>query len=764
MSVDSFLLSVESDRSGRSLTAWVRQGSRTTRHVIPYQASFLVSAQDLSLEEARRYLVQDKRVAFLRTREAALWLKSPPQPVLEVTAHRYRDLAAIATDLRKAAGWSAFEYHDVDLSIPARWMQERGLFPFAKVRITPSGIECIDDRWAIPYATPALRCIRLAAEPAVQGLAPAYSDPLARIRVGGRAIEAAGREKDALLELQNLIETEDPDVYFTDGGDAWDIPYLLARIDAHGLRGRVNLGRLPDPRRPAQEERSFHTYGRIVHRTEGWFLRGRFHVDLSKKFLPDSENRVNLHGLVYLARTSNMDLQRLARNSPGACIQQAQIDRALEEGVRIPWKRNLVEEWKPLSVLCEVDRGGQVHVPDPGVYEDVWSCDFSGYYPGLIVANNLSSETINCNCCPDSTRFVPGTTWHICIRREGHQVRTLRPYVEHRRYVKAVLRRKDLDLEVRAWASAIKDELKAIGVVCFGYARYKHARFGCAEVHQAIQAFGRQGMTRCKVIFEEAGFDRLHTLTDGIMLQKPGATEDEVKALCRRIGSEIGVPMEIDGAFDWVVLLPSKTMPGIGVPNRYFGRRRDGTVKIRGIELRRHSTPPWLNQVQQQILDRLAAGRTAAHVHRSTRRIIELGRDALRAFDQVPVEDLAVTATATREVEDYRQDTHVKIALAKLRQAGIAVHPGQTVSYIVLRGDAGVPAEQRAVPVQLVNARGRIGDAPLRADVQHYGRLLARSMETLLAPLGWTEEGLLAAMTGRQAGTQATLTVGVRKT
>ena len=34
-----------------------------------------------------------------------------------------------------------------------------------------------------------------------------------------------------------------------------------------------------------------------------------------------------------------------------------------------------------------------------------------------------------------------------------------------------------------AKAKAIKSEHKALGVVCFGYFRYRNARFGCAEVH-----------------------------------------------------------------------------------------------------------------------------------------------------------------------------------------------------------------------------------------------------------------------------------------
>jgi DNA polymerase-2 len=518
----TYLLYAEADPSGTSLTAWVKHGSTTTRTRHPYQPSFLVASLHRSLRDVERLFQEDRRVKAMRHTQAILWLKGHPQDVLEVQPHRYTDLPRLATLIRRNLGCTSYELYNVDIPIPSRWMQDHGLFPFAKVNVNGSRIESLDDRWSIPYDTPALHCIRLAAIPDA-GAAPAFTDPLAEIHWQDRVIAARGRERDALLDLQALIVAEDPDVFFTQGGDAWDVPYLLHRIRVHELQHEIHLGRLPDPAAPSQQEKSFHAYGRIVYRGNAWFLRGRLHIDLGKKFLPDSQDRTSLHGIIYLARTSNSDPQRLARNSPGACIQQAQIDRAREEGVQIPWKRNLVERLKPLSTMVAVDRGGQVHVPEAGIYDHAWSCDYSGYYPSLIVAHNLSSETINCTCCPDSDKLVPGTSWHTCIRRDGHQARTLRPFVEHRRYVKAILRRQDATETQRAWASAIKDELKAIGVVCFGYARYKHARFGCAEVHQAIQAWGRHGMTRAKRVAEEHGFERLHTLTDGMVIRKPGA-------------------------------------------------------------------------------------------------------------------------------------------------------------------------------------------------------------------------------------------------
>ena len=62
----------------------------------------------------------------------------------------------------------------------------------------------------------------------------------------------------------------------------------------------------------------------------------------------------------------------------------------------------------------------------------------------------------------------------------------------------------------------------------------------------------------------------------------------------------------LEGVFRWVVFPPSRRDSRVPVPNRYFGVFRDGSLKYRGIEARRHDTPPWVSQTQLAVLDCLA--------------------------------------------------------------------------------------------------------------------------------------------------------------
>lgn len=305
-----------------------------------------------------------------------------------------------------------------------------------------------------------------------------------------------------------------------------------------------------------------------------------------------------------------------------------------------------------------------------------------------------------------------------------------------------------------AKCKAIKSEHKALGVVCFGYFRYRNARFGCAEVHQAIQCYGRHGMTRAREIALEMGYETVHTMTDCTFLHKPGITRPDAVRVARRIGDEVGVPMDVEGVYKWVVFLPSKThstSSDVGVPNRYYGKFEDGTLKVRGIEVQRHSTPAWIYDVQQGMLDVFAEADDKAGFLLRIPRALQLAKAA--AMDlrrrEVDPKELGIMVQATKAVEDYAANTVARNALERLRDHGTERRPGEYVKYVVTR-KAG-PRKAHSVPVELFDEDDPwFGTEPgVAYHIDAYLRLLARSVETLLSPFGYTEQGLLDWFWGR---------------
>lgn len=304
-----------------------------------------------------------------------------------------------------------------------------------------------------------------------------------------------------------------------------------------------------------------------------------------------------------------------------------------------------------------------------------------------------------------------------------------------------------------AKAKAIKSEHKALGVVCFGYFRYRNARFGCAEVHQAIQCLGRASMTRTREIAQEEGYRMVHELTDCAFLHKPGVTRAQALRLAKRITRDVGVPLEVEGVYRWLVLLPSKlhsTTSPVGVPNRYYGKFEDGKLKVRGIEVQRHSTPPFLHDVQERMLAELAVADDPAGFLARIPFALRVAKEAARQLiaREVDPASLGLKIQATRAVEEYAADTGAKAALLQLRDAGTERRPGEFVQYVITRTEG--PWAGRTKPVALLGQDSKwFGPTAATYHVDAYLRLLARQVETILAPFGYTEDNVHAWLCGQ---------------
>jgi DNA polymerase-2 len=240
---------------------------------------------------------------------------------------------------------------------------------------------------------------------------------------------------------------------------------------------------------------------------------------------------------------------------------------------------------------------------------------------------------------------------------------------------------------------------KWLTVTCFGYLGYRNARFGKIEAHEAVTAYGREVMLRAKEAAEEAGFTVLHLYVDGMWIKKPGCSQPrEFLPLLKEIERRTSLRIALDGVFKWVVFLPSRIDRRLAVPNRYFGVFQNGEVKARGIEVRRHDTPPFVSETQREILERLVNvfedGRSTdvpgplSAINALVRRKLSDLREG-----RVPLEKLLLRMTVSRALKEFRTTrTPVAAALLQLEAAGKSLRPGQNVRILYTLGRPGVRA------------------------------------------------------------------------
>ena len=619
-------------------------------------------------------------------------------------------------------------YYDADIPLPQRYVLERELFPLAYCAVdeeqgTIQRIEALDTPWDVDYELPPLRVMTLRLDGDLK-------DPSRSIRNQGNQgdllVEIDQRRyrfprrrgRQLVLGMRHLLERFDPDVLITAYGDNYLLPRLLRLSRHYGIRLPLNR----DSKQTVQHKgaHSYFSYGRMMFRNEQHTLFGRWHLDRQNAFLT---NYYGLDGILEIARVSGLPVQTVARVSTGTGISAMQVATAQRRGVLVPWQKRQPESLKTGLDLFAADKGGLVYNPIAGLYEDVAELDFTAMYPSIMVHYNVSPETVMAQCCEGEE--VPELGISICRHRVGLVPETLAPLLEKRNRYKTMIRELSADDPKRQPFERRYSAHKWLLVTCFGYLGYKNARFGRIEAHEAVNAYGREVLLQAKELVEEAGFRVLHLYVDGLWIQKAGAGQADYDRLLKQIQTQTGLRVALEGVYNWLAFLPSRTEPRVAVANRYFGAYKDGSVKVRGIEARRHDTPPFIKNTQLEMLALLSRAQGIDGFRAAVPRVVAYAQEKLGALRSgaIPAKDLVVTHRLSRAPKEYRVLTPAARVALQLTQAGVELSPGEMMRFVYVPGPEKVRAWE-----------GGLGEQTY--DVGAYVELLTRAVESVLAPVG----------------------------
>ena len=611
--------------------------------------------------------------------------------------------------------------YNIDLNIPQYYLYTHGLFPLCRLeaRVDEENrvreVRATDDPYDIRGEVPRLRRMYMWGR---------HTQPLdSRSRI---ILECDGEDIEinldaplrALRDFNFFVARHDPDLILSKRGDGLLFPALFRLAERHRCRLVADRDELVAKRTVITEGRTFYSYGKVLYKGAAYPLRGRWHLDARNSFF---YNETGLDGIVEMAQLAKMPVQRMARQSMGTAMTSIQLDLAVCDGTLIPWHKTEPERYKTALELLTIDKGGLTFMPRLGAFEGVAEIDFSSMYPTIMDQHNISPETVLCPCCRG--RDVPEAGYTICRKRRGLVARAVAPLVARRKEYKRLMEECG-DERLRAMYDNRRTAIKWALVSCFGYLGYKNARFGRIEAHEAVTAYGREKLLRAKEVAEGRGFRVLHALTDSLWIQKAGVDRGELERLCAEVGREVGVEMSLEGVYRWIVFLPSKQKEGRPVATRYYGLFMDGKMKVRGLACRRRDTPLFIKEAQIEILrilakapDLAARQRLQGEVEAAVaRRRAELESGA------VETRKLAIKRSVTRAVGDYRVETRTAQAVRELRDAGVPVHPGETIKYVFYSRTPGGKKRVKAYPLT----------ATISYDAQAYVELLNEAMAELV--------------------------------
>lgn len=695
-----WLLDVYAEEDG--ITLWfLTDDDKRLRLRMEFDITFYAAGDFNLLRQAWKYL-KEKDVKLERTVRRDLFIGE--RDVMAVTTSNPADLRKMFGELQRQ--FPALDYYDADIPITLRFIAQTNTHLLGRCHIRfdeewIQSIEPLSSPWEIDPTPIPLRILSLTPD-----CNPAIRKPKhLHVKYGQREYSLSlDSPRPFLIGLKADLGRLDPDLILTDYGDTWLFPQLGAWSEETGIE--LNPNRDENRQVMTRKADSYFAYGQVTYRGAQSYLFGRWHIDRKNAM---SFGEYGLEGAMEQARVTGIGVQEMARKSPGAGITAMQMLTALCNGIMVPVQKQQVEGTKTLSELIRADHGGLIYQPLIGLHGNVAQIDFSSMYPAIMVKHNISPETVGQENAP-----------------EGLIPKTLRPLLEKRLMLKNIL--SDLDprdcrVEIlKARASALKWLL----VVCFGYLGYKNARFGKIESHEAVTATSRELMLQAKEVAEDMGFTVIHMYVDCLFVQQEGFHKpSEFTPLMNAIEEKTGIPIALEGVFKWVAFLASKRDARVPVPNQYFGAFQDGTLKYRGIELRRRDTTMWVRKIQLKALEVLAGANTPHEFANRVPEVMALVERAKRDIRTgcIPLDELIVRQRLSRTLDGYKSSSPAARAALQLQSKGRQLAPGQSMEFLFARNASGVHAWELEEALD-----------PKRLDTKRYFRLLDRAIQTVTNP------------------------------
>jgi DNA polymerase I len=168
-----------------------------------------------------------------------------------------------------------------------------------------------------------------------------------------------------------------------------------------------------------------------------------------------------------------------------------------------------------------------------------------------------------------------------------------------------------------------------------------------------------------------------------------------------------------------------------GSLTKYWAYGANG-VKVRGLELRQHSTCQWIVRLQEQALDLLSKSDDLIDgipSYRVQREVQSLLIDAIQRLErhQLLAKDLIITQRIAA------------LAFQRSERLGLTPELASKVRFVICSKNVNNPLERVLLAHECETTKHPIRNI----DVDHYRRLAIRAVWAILAPFGWSEGELL---------------------
>ena len=314
--------------------------------------------------------------------------------------------------------------------------------------------------------------------------------------------------------------------------------------------------------------------------------------------------------------------------------------------------------------------GGYVLKPKIGFYDKkpIYVLDVKSLYPSMMIAHNISFETVSCKCCENDPEAKVGEKIMISINDNLPEQEKRNDYwicrnPKYRGIVARLLeqfrderfRQQDLGNEL------IQLALKNLINSCYGLFGTDFFPFRDYRVAELTTAFGREALQYMQHIAKEVfGFELIYGDTDSIFITNV-KNEIDVKKFITECYIMFDIDVEISKIYRKFLITKKKHYIGINLEN-------NREIDIKGMKGIKSDRPPWLNKIESQLANDIKDGKDPTVNIRKQYIAMESG--------QVPLPDLEIRLTLAKNPEKYQQNSLQRVVGTEL-----ASSQGDVINY-----------------------------------------------------------------------------------
>lgn len=429
-----------------------------------------------------------------------------------------------------------------------------------------------------------------------------------------------GTPQHVLTELVEHVNQADPDIIATNQPQT-TLQRLKQTAQKHNIS--LNLGR-------GEEQ-----------------VKGRVHVSTH------SLHTMGVAGLSERSRFTYAPMDISHSWTAGKTIDSRQCAEATKQNIMIPPMKGGTSYNAWAWDLIRNDKGGMVYSPKPGLHVNVAALDFESMYPNIIVKKNVSYETVTEKGVREDT--------------QGFLGQITKPFLNRRLRFKHLRNQYPPNSPEYQWCQQRQATLKLFLVVYYGYSGCYANRFANIRVFQEINRQARDAMVTALNIAQRHDYEVVYGPFDSLFVKHPEADKDDYQNLAEEITDTTGLPMGLDHHFRYLVLLNKATDPNVMAANHYYGKHMDDSMFYRGIEVRRHDTPPYIHRVQEQMIKTLLQPNTQENVlTKGLKQAQDIAREAIRELKRGHVDprELVISKRLRRSLDDYTsKQPHIVAAM-----------------------------------------------------------------------------------------------------